>query len=142
MKIGHSKLSQTFIPDVVYDYELNLAYIDCPGFNDNRGSEINIANAVNIRQCFQEVKSIRIIIIINYNTFKTDRGQGVRELVEMTKQLFGSEEKLLENRDSIMICISKSPTGGDEPFDILDAQEEIRECFKDELKCFADKVFT
>ena len=49
MKIGHSKESKTFMPQVEHDKTNNLTYIDCPGFLDNRGAEINIANAVNIK---------------------------------------------------------------------------------------------
>ena len=50
VKIGHSKTSQTFLPSVVDPREgseaKGLIFCDCPGFEDNRGAEINIANAV------------------------------------------------------------------------------------------------
>lgn len=39
----------TFKPQLEYDKDLNFNYIDCPGFLDNRGAEINIANAINIK---------------------------------------------------------------------------------------------
>ena len=48
MAIGHSKQSATFVPGV--EHGDKFVYIDCPGFLDNRGSEINIANAVNIKR--------------------------------------------------------------------------------------------
>ena len=43
--IGHSQISKTFMPQIVQDtQDPAIAYCDCPGFLDNRGPEINIAN--------------------------------------------------------------------------------------------------
>ena len=47
MPIGHSKRSTTFMPQIESGPK-GVIYCDCPGFLDNRGKEINIANAVNI----------------------------------------------------------------------------------------------
>jgi hypothetical protein len=39
------------MPQIVRDLDNNdMAYCDCPGFSDNRGAEINIANAINTRR--------------------------------------------------------------------------------------------
>ena len=45
MPIGHSNQSMTFIPSVasVYTPEGAFTFLDCPGFLDSRGPEINIA---------------------------------------------------------------------------------------------------
>ena len=40
MKIGHSSVSMTFMPDVVKSQSFTLC--DCPGFLDNRGAAVNI----------------------------------------------------------------------------------------------------
>lgn len=47
--IGHTNVSHSFIPDIADLPETEAKAIDCPGFFDNRGTEINIANAVNIK---------------------------------------------------------------------------------------------
>ena len=55
--IGHGMISHTLIPQIIQDpHENTRVYVDCPGFSDNRGTEINIANAVNIRQVFTASK--------------------------------------------------------------------------------------
>ena len=58
MKIGHSNQSMTFVPDVESDDI--FTYADCPGFLDNRGPEINIANAVNIKTMIHRAASVRV----------------------------------------------------------------------------------
>jgi energy-coupling factor transporter ATP-binding protein EcfA2 len=48
MPIGHGGQSRTFMPQIAPDPDKpDNAYCDCPGFSDNRGAEINIANAIN-----------------------------------------------------------------------------------------------
>lgn len=39
----------TFIPSVGESLDKKFTFVDCPGFYDNRGAEINIANAINIK---------------------------------------------------------------------------------------------
>merc|ERR1712093_972913 len=74
MKIGNTiRKSETFIPKIAYDHKTKITYMDCPGFLDNRGPEINIANAVNIKQTFHHAKSVRVVILINYNSLEADR---------------------------------------------------------------------
>jgi energy-coupling factor transporter ATP-binding protein EcfA2 len=50
MPIGHSNASKTTMPDVTRSDTGGLTFVDCPGFLDNRGFVINVANAINIRQ--------------------------------------------------------------------------------------------
>lgn len=107
-KIGHSNQSMTFVPEVFQDDP--LVYCDCPGFLDNRGSEINIANAVNIKQTIYEAKSVRVIIMVNYHSLYAERTQGVRELSKALLDLFGGTiDKMKENALSILLCISRAP---------------------------------
>ena len=68
MKIGHSNQSQTFTPDVEHDNATGFTFCDCPGFLDNRGPEINIANAVNIKQTIGRALSVRVVVLINYHS--------------------------------------------------------------------------
>lgn len=65
MKIGHSKKSATFVPGT---YKGRFTWCDCPGFGDNRGEEINIANAVNIRKTLHCALSVRTVVIINHSS--------------------------------------------------------------------------
>merc|ERR1712185_838424 len=82
MKIGHLNKSATFLPAVHHDEGSGLTLCDCPGFLDNRGAEINIANACNIKQMIAQAKSVRVVVLINYDSLSADRGRGVKELAK------------------------------------------------------------
>jgi ribosome biogenesis GTPase A len=109
VRIGHTNQSMTFVPEIQFDD--NFVYCDCPGFSDNRGSEINIANAVNIKQVVYEAKSVRVVIMLNYHTIVTDRTQRMRELANALEELFGgsSADHMRKNRESILLGISRAP---------------------------------
>ena len=62
------------MPSIEYDAEVGLAYADCPGFGDNRGAEVNIANACNIKRTIDLADSVRVLILINYSSIDSNRG--------------------------------------------------------------------
>ena len=112
MRIGHSNKSQTFVPDVRVGHE--FVYSDCPGFLDNRGAEINIANAVNIKATVSRAKSTKVLVLLNYDSLRADRGRGLRELGEILVSLFGSAEGLQKHRGSIALGVSRVPKWDDD----------------------------
>ena len=67
-----------------------VAFADCPGFLDNRGFEINVANVVNVKQTIAAAESVVVVVIINYHSLLADRGKGVRDLVNILCGLFGA----------------------------------------------------
>ena len=107
MPIGHSKKSATFVPDVAQGED--FAFLDCPGFLDNRGPEINIANAVNIKQALHGAASVKVVVIINYYSIMVDRGRGQRELVKILRDLFGSADNIVRCAGSILLGVSQVP---------------------------------
>ncbi len=112
MPIGHSNQSKTFMPQVETDRTGNT-YCDCPGFLDNRGSEINIANAVNIKNTLAAAKSVKAIILINYHSLLADRARGLREMFQITCDLFGSPDRLVQHKASLLIGITNVPLDQD-----------------------------
>ena len=86
MGIGHDNKSATFLPAVHDDESLGLTYCDCPGFLDNRGAEINIANACNIKQTIAQARSVRVMVLINYHSLESERGRGVKQLAQVCAQ--------------------------------------------------------
>ena len=112
MKIGHTKESMTFMPEVEPASSLGtgFSYADCPGFLDNRGFEINVANAVNIKQTITSAASVRAIVLINYQSLLADRGRGVRELCQILADLFGGRAGLVAHRGSVLVGISQAPS--------------------------------
>lgn len=105
MKIGHSNKSETFMPDIKIDQN-GIIYVDLPGFFDNRGQIISIANAVNIKNLVKVANTIKIVILVNYHSLMANRKAGEAELLKILSVLFGNEANINENKDSIIINIS------------------------------------
>eukprot|EP00928_Gymnodinium_smaydae_P061201 TRINITY_DN45344_c0_g1_i1.p1 TRINITY_DN45344_c0_g1~~TRINITY_DN45344_c0_g1_i1.p1 ORF type:complete len:952 (-),score=99.80 TRINITY_DN45344_c0_g1_i1:132-2987(-) len=113
MKIGHTNKSETFAPQVemaASSFGDGFAFADCPGFLDNRGFEINVANAVNVKQTLAAAATVRIVVIINYHSLLADRGKGVSDLLHILGGLFGDVESLKKHADSVILAISQAPT--------------------------------
>ena len=141
MKIGHSLQSETFMPEIIKDCNANFYYMDCPGFLDNRGSEINIANAVNIRNAISVSRSVKLVMLINYSALLADRGRGLRDMLDMTADLFGDFKNLEANIDSIIVGITQAPINDD-----IQSAKELNEWIlkdlnDDRLKLLASKIF-
>ena len=77
------------------------------GFHDNRGPEISISNAVNIKSIVTNSSGVRVIMLINYNSLKSDRGAGLTEALKILKSLFG--DSLLGACDSILLGVTHVP---------------------------------
>ena len=108
MPIGHSKTSKTFMPQIATDPSNPLlAYCDCPGFLDNRGAEINIANAVNIKRALQTAKLVKVLILINYHSLLADRGRGLTDMLNLCTQLFGSTENLMRYQEALLLGVTQ-----------------------------------
>ena len=126
-----TKKSATFVPGI--EQGERFAFIDCPGFLDNRGAEINIANAVNIKFALHMTASVKIIILINYHSLEADRGRGQRELVAILRDLFGSTENIKRCAPSILLGVSqvmlsqRDVDGDDEDIELDDIQEVFGE---------------
>jgi len=110
MPIGHDKTSKTFMPQIAADlgYPV-LAYCDCPGFFDNRGPEINIANAVNIKLALQEAKCVKVLILISFKSLEADRGRGLADMLKICLQLFGSKASLKRFKDALLLGVTQAP---------------------------------
>jgi energy-coupling factor transporter ATP-binding protein EcfA2 len=110
MPIGHNKMSKTFMPQIAADPSSPvLAYCDCSGFLDNRGAEINIANAVNIKCALQVAKCVKVLILINYHSLVADRGRGLTDMLNICTQLFGSTANLERFRDALLLGVTQVP---------------------------------
>jgi energy-coupling factor transporter ATP-binding protein EcfA2 len=108
--IGHeTQKSATFLPMIAYDEKTDTVYCDCPGFLDNRGAEINIANAVNIRATISNAKSVKIVTLINYYSISADRGRGLQETMRTLATMFGTEAAMLEHQSSVLLGVTRYP---------------------------------
>ena len=123
-----TKKSATFVPGI--EQGERFAFLDCPGFLDNRGAEINIANAVNIKFALHMTASVKIIILINYYSLEADRGRGQRELVAILRDLFGSTENIIRCAPSILLGVSQvTPKVLDDDEVVLTQLDDIQAVF-------------
>jgi hypothetical protein len=85
-----------------------------PGFLDNRGAVINIANAINIKLALAAVASARVIVLSNYHSLLADRANGVRQLATMLLDLFGNLAGLKASCGALLVGISQAEADLDE----------------------------
>ena len=104
--IGHGE-SKTFMPHIIE--VAGRVYCDCPGFSDNRGAEINIANAVNMKQALSHAKSLRMVVLVDYRSLDVDRGNGFQDLIRTLTALLGSQATIVAHQQSILLGISRCP---------------------------------
>mmetsp|Transcript_17260 Transcript_17260/g.24442 ORF Transcript_17260/g.24442 Transcript_17260/m.24442 type:complete len:703 (+) Transcript_17260:17-2125(+) len=137
MPIGHTKKSQTFMPQIEPDPTKKFTYCDCPGFLDNRGAEINIANAVNIKSALNSAEKVKICILVNYFSLQADRSKGLTDLIEICTNLFGGKEGIERNKHSILLGISKVP----EDLDTFHLKEYLLDENSPTIKILAEQLF-
>ena len=111
MKIGHQVVSFTFVPQMIKCDPLHCLIMDCPGFLDNRGEEINISNAVNIKNITSAAENIKVVICIDYGSFIVNRTQCFTDTIKNCVKLFGSEKNVIDNKDAILLLITRLPEG-------------------------------
>ena len=116
MAIGHTNQSATFTPQVE---DASSSVGDgvarrLPGFLDNRGFEINVANAVNVKHTAAAARSAVVVVVINYASLLADRGKGVHDLLAILLGLFGSVRAVGRTRRR---CCSRSRRAGGAPRD-------------------------
>lgn len=112
MRIGHSGTSETFSPqveDAASSLGSGFAFADCPGFLDNRGFEINVANAVNVRHTVAAAASAVVVVVVNYYSLRADRGRGLRDLFDILLGLFGSVDAIRAHARSLLVGIAQAP---------------------------------
>lgn len=103
--IGESAtVSQTVFPDRVID-ETNVAFYDCPGFDDTRNSSIEIATTYFIKRVVDHVSSLKFILVVNYDAVqpaghRTDFRDLVRHLQDFIKNI-------AHYKDSIAMIVTK-----------------------------------
>jgi energy-coupling factor transporter ATP-binding protein EcfA2 len=139
MAIGHAEVPKTVIPQIEIDhFDVTVAYCDCPGFLDDRGAAINIASVVNIRRVLQSARSTKVLILINYHSVSSDRGQGLHDMLKICTQLFGSSSQLSHHKDSLLLGITRVPS---DEANLSDLREWLLENTSDVLTFLYDNLF-
>ena len=112
MTMGHTNASATFVPqveDATSSVGGGHAFADCPGFLDNRGFEINVANIVNVKQTVRSAESAVVVVVVNYHALRADRGKGMADLLTTLVSLFGSVASVRAHAPSLLLALSHAP---------------------------------
>ena len=145
MPIGHGLRSQTFLPQIAPDpMHSHRAYCDCPGFSDNRGPEINIANAINIKRVSQGSAGVKAVLLTNYNGIAdVDRGSSISTMEKMCRQLFGNVDNLRIHQNAVLLGIIKAPIykRNGQPFSLNTARAMLTEKNSPIAQILANRIF-
>lgn len=118
MPIGHTD-SKTLIPQI-HSHAGGPTFCDCPGFFDDRGAEINISNAVNIKNLVKSARSVRILILLSYKTLEDKRGIILKRIRETVDSLLGKKNSLVEFKAHLLIGITKVPLKDEDEQPLID----------------------
>lgn len=137
MKIGHSNtISMTILSNSFFDETMDLHVYDVAGYNDTRGFEINISNNVNMRAILKNAKSLKVVLLVTYQSLSDGRGRGFTEMLEMSYQVFGGKEELLKNKASFFLSVTKCP----DYVTLEDVKDYFTTDQTDDIKELADRV--
>ena len=82
--IGNSSVSKTITPKCYRNDKTGVIYFDCPGFNDNKGPEQDIANSIFIQQLFSITEKVKIALVATIFKFEhvNSRGSEILRFIE------------------------------------------------------------
>ena len=139
MKIGHSKNYKTYITQVAGVDGQSYTLADCPNILVNRGSEINIANTINLAKIMSKAKRVKVVLLINFHSLLADRGRGLTEMLKIALFLFGTPENILKNKESILIGVTHVPL--EEDSSLEDIQGFVAEDPNPMMATLAERFF-
>ena len=84
----------------------NLVICDSPGFGDNAGVEVDIANGVGMINALYGATSVRVVVLLAYEALVSSRMKGAIEIGEIISNLFHDFSQVLE---SIVFLFNKVP---------------------------------
>lgn len=85
---------------------MNLVVCDSPGFGDNAGVEVDIANGVGMISALHGAASVRVVVLISYDALVGIRLRGVVEIGDIISNIFHNLSNVLE---SIIFLFNKVP---------------------------------
>ena len=67
-------------PKSTLEARMNLVICDSPGFGDSAGVEVDIANGVGMINALYGAQSVRVVVILPYESLIADRLKGAVEI--------------------------------------------------------------
>ncbi|GFR32202.1 uncharacterized protein TNCT_314981 [Trichonephila clavata] len=105
-RIGDSTVnSKTIFPELVVEKKTNLAYYDCPGFNDTRSTSYDIATTYFIKKILNHAERVKMILIINHPSVK--KGVDRQDFMSLIKHVTKLVKDCNKFKNSIAIVATK-----------------------------------
>jgi hypothetical protein len=73
----------------------NLIICDSPGFGDNAGVEVDIANGVGMINALYGASSVRVVVLLAYEALISNRMKGAIDIGEIISNLFHDFSQVL-----------------------------------------------
>eukprot|EP01025_Chloroclados_australasicus_P041485 TRINITY_DN4392_c0_g2_i2.p1 TRINITY_DN4392_c0_g2~~TRINITY_DN4392_c0_g2_i2.p1 ORF type:complete len:487 (+),score=83.02 TRINITY_DN4392_c0_g2_i2:187-1647(+) len=108
LKIGNGDVSETLIASVVEDPESKEYFVDFPGFFDNRGWEVALANSTNIFNIINECKGVKFMIVIPASAAETDRGASIRSMLRLLDFSLSRSGGVRRFVNNVIIVVTKA----------------------------------
>ena len=106
-KIGHGLTSETQLPEIFCGTGSELTFCDCPGFSDNRGVEMDIANMYSIARLAKAARSIQgIVFLVSFHALQDCRAQSLNGAVSMLSAIMGDSWKSPEVQRNILPLVT------------------------------------
>lgn len=106
-EIGHAKVSKTRSLNAflrkIGDNE--VVYLDSPGLEDTRGTEMDIATSAMLSQVAKRCKCLRFVILIHCASLLEDRGNAFRSILQFAKKFV---EDFSASKTSFMFLFTHS----------------------------------
>ncbi|WP_039359194.1 hypothetical protein [Candidatus Protochlamydia amoebophila] len=105
-KIGHKNdKSQTSYPKICDDTHNQFAYCDCPGIGDTKGVDVEIYNAICIKEITEKAKSVKgILVFMEYGDFVTGRNEAISKNLKYLQLLLKDFNKY---QKAVLFLITK-----------------------------------
>jgi ribosome biogenesis GTPase A len=100
-EIGTGVDSTTLLPQLIrldkfngQEYNCNFEYFLCdfPGLNDTKGVNIDLSNAVLLKQLVENVAVLHLVFVISEAEIDSGRGESIKQLIKGSKDLVSNED--------------------------------------------------
>lgn len=107
-RIGDPQVSsKTFLPEYLTSRDdPSLVFVDCPGFNDNRGTHMDIAAMVLIKKIAEQVNCVRFVFVVPYSSVSYSNMQR-NDFLSLCSHATSFIRDLDKVRDSMCLVITK-----------------------------------
>jgi hypothetical protein len=106
-KAGHRPSSETSIPQM-WIAPNGVTFWDCPGFDENRGIEQEIANAVCMKKIFEVSPSIKILVVVKERVLTDNKCTALLKFARILDRFFLSDIEKIRSTVSLVVSHASS----------------------------------